>query len=231
MLTNFIKSISFIICCFISSNCFAGLKDYPKIGVLEFNNLASESYDISLEDTSMVSDYMLEELIDTGRFEVIELEQLQAIFDEHNLNIAGVVDPKTAVKIGKLTGLQYLIYGNVTGLSSKESGVSCNVIKNIGVENKQYIVSATITARIVDLKTGRIVLSAKGTDTSTSTKTEVAYRAGHRFYPQEGHFIRIGSDQISQIQVHNALIKAVYNAVNGKDGFITKIEGKTNKKV
>lgn len=226
MLTKFIKYLFLIVCCFVSSNCFASLSDYPKIGVLEFKNIASESYDISLEDASMVSDYMLEELIDTGRFEVVEREQLQAMFAEHNLNVDGVVDPTTAVKIGKLTGLEYLVYGNITGLSSKENGITCNVIRNIGVENKQYIVSATITARIIDLQTGRIVLSAKGTDTSTSTKTEVAYRAGRRFYPKEGHFIHIGSDLISQIQVHNALVKAVYDTVNGKNGFITKIDGK-----
>lgn len=226
MFSKLIKSMLFAACFVISSTCFAGLNDYPDIALLEFTNKASVSYDISLEDASMVSDYMLEELLDSGRFNVMEREQLKGILDEHNLNLTGIVDPNTAVKIGQLTGVQYLVYGSITGLSSKENGFHYDTPKVGGVGNIQYIVTANMTARIIDLETGRIVLAARGIGSSTSTNTEIGYRTGRRHHPQAGHFIRIGAADISQVQVHNALAKAVHDVVNGKNGLLAKMDGK-----
>ena len=229
MFTKLMRSVILSLCLIVPSNCFAGLNDYPDIALLEFSNKASVSYDISFEDASMVSDYVLEELLDSGRFNVMEREQLQGILDEHHLNLTGLVSPDTAVEIGKLTGVQYLVYGSITGLSSKKQGIGYANFGGI-IDNYQYVVTANITGRFIDLETGRIVLAARGTGSSTSSSTEFGYRSGRRFYPSEGHFIRIGADEISQVQVHNALMKAVRDLVNGKNGFIAKMDGKGNKR-
>lgn len=229
MFAKFIKSAAFAMCLLVSSSCFSGLNDYPDIALLEFTNKASVSYDISFEDASMVSDYVLEELLDSGRFNVMEREQLQGILDEHHLNLTGLVAPDTAVQLGQLTGVQYLVYGSITGLSSKKQVFGyANDIG--GIDNNQYVVTANITGRIIDLETGRIVLAARGTGSSTSSGTEFGYRPGRRFYPRQGHFIRVGATEISQIQVHNALAKAARDLVNGKNGFIAKIDGKGKKR-
>lgn len=217
----------------VSSTCFAGLNDYPDIALLEFTNKAAVSYDISFEDASMVSDYMLEELLDSGRFNVMEREQLKGILDEHHLNLTGMVDPATAVQLGRLTGVEYLVYGSITGLSSKREGVFYGTAVYGGaggINSNKFKVIANITARIIDLETGRIVLAAHGTGSSTSTNTEFAYRAGRRYYPRAGHAIRIGTDDISQVQVHNALAKAVNDLVNGKNGLLAKMDGKGKKR-
>ncbi len=230
MFSKFIKNAVIAICCLFSSTCFAGLNDYPNIALLEFNNKAAVSYNISFEDASMVSDYMLEELLDSGRFNIMEREQLQGILDEHHLNLTGLIDPSTAVKIGQLTGVEYLVYGSITGLSSKETGVVYDNLGFGGIGNKQYVVTANVTTRIIELETGRIVLAARGMGSSTSTRTEIGHWAGRRYHPQNGHFIRIGAHDISQIQVHNALAKAVDDVVNGKNGLLAKMDGRGKKR-
>ncbi len=210
----------------ISANCYAGLNDYPDIALLEFQNKAAVSYNLSFEDASMVSDYMLEELLDTGRFNIMEREQLKGILDEHSFNFSGMIDPNTAVQFGQLSGVQYLVYGSITGLSSKESGIIYDHSNLGGVGNSKYTVVANITARIIDLATGRIVLAAHGTGASSRTGTELNIRTGGRYYPRADNYIRIGANDVSQVQVHNALAKAVKNVVNGKNGLIAKMDGR-----
>lgn len=233
----------------LSSTCFAGLKDYPNVAVLPFSKKAAVSDDLKLEDGEMVSEYIIEELFDSGRFNVIEREQLKVIADEHSLNMTGLVDLGTAVQIGKLCGVKYLIYGSVVGLSTKEGefGYENSVYGEVG--NKKHKVIANLTARIIDVESGRIVLAGHGDGSSTSTHTEFSlkkrssssndlYTANTDEYSLESesvnistttsmkHTIKIGTATVSQEQVHNALYKAVHDTLYGKFGLLTKMDGK-----
>lgn len=49
----------------------------------------------------------------THRFEILERAQIENILKEHNLNFTGVIDETTASNIGKVLGVQGLIYGTV----------------------------------------------------------------------------------------------------------------------
>ena len=44
------------------------------------------------------------------------------------------------------------------------------------------------------------------------------------------HKITIGTQQVSQVQVHNAIAKAVNDVVYGKNGLLAKMDGKAKKK-
>lgn len=76
----------------ISSTCFAGLGNYPNIAIMPFSNHASVSTNadsgvqgqISLTDAGVASDYVLDALLDSDRFSIIEREQMQAIMSEHH---------------------------------------------------------------------------------------------------------------------------------------------------
>lgn len=160
----------------LSSTCFAGLKDYPNVAVLPFSKKADVSDDLKLEDGEMVSEYIIEALFDSGRFNVIEREQMKAIADEHSFNMTGLVDLGTAVQIGKLCGVKYLIYGSIVGLSTKEGEFGYDNSAIGGIGNKKHKVIANLTARIIDVETGRIVLAGHGNGSSTSTHTEFSLR-------------------------------------------------------
>lgn len=237
-------------CLLAASTCFAGLGDYPNVAVLNFSNRANASAELTFEDTNAVTDYVIEGLLDSSRFNVIERDQLAAVLNEHYLNLTGLIDPQTAVQIGKLAGVQYIVYGNVVGLSAKETGLSYNNSSYGGVGNTQYTVTANVTLRMIDTQTGRIVLAAHGQGSSSSSKTELSFdnrrverdtRVYHNHHGDtylrtreriagSNQTISIGAASVSQVQVHNALEKAANDVVNGKMGVLSKLSGKGKKR-
>lgn len=231
----------FILCLAISQSCFAGLNDYPDIAVLNFtskipkiNNPYSAYGEISLEDASIASDRLMENLVDSGRFNLIEREQLEAILNEHAFNLSGLVDPATAVQIGKLTGVKYIVYGSVVNCSLKTSGILYDNSNYGGIENNKYTVIADVTARFIDVETGRVALIARGHGQSTSTSNEVQwhqYRNGYYGKYYNGtQTIKFGAKEVSQTQVYNAIAKATDDLVYGKMGFLAKLDGKVKRR-
>ena len=59
-------------------------------------------------------DVFVTELVKSGKFRVVEREQLEALMQEKGLTLSGDVDPKTAMRVGKLLGVNYLLTGAVT---------------------------------------------------------------------------------------------------------------------
>lgn len=159
-----------------TSNCFAGLHDYPTIAVMPYANRAAVSSQIQLSDAGLVSEFVIEELLDTGRFDVVEREEIAAVAREQKLSLTGLFDASTAVQMGGLVGAKYLVIGSVTGLSTKTSGLSYNNSSLGKVAGTQNTVIANVTARIIDVETGRIVLAAHGTGESASANAEFVLR-------------------------------------------------------
>ena len=233
----------------LHGTCSAGLNDYPRVAVLETTN-DSMVADINVNDTKSVTNYVIEALLDSGRFNVMERSQLQALAREHHLNMTGLIDVASAPQIGKMLGVEYLIISNIASISNKEGVVGYEHSTYGGASNNQHQVIANITARIVEVQTGRIVMAAHGSGRSTSTNTEISFnRRKHDRHqttatdPLTGledvedadsistttHTIKLGSETFSSVQVHNALYKAVIDTVDGKFGFVTKLDGRGKK--
>ena len=187
-----------------------------------------------MTDAGVASDYVLDALLDSDRFSIIEREQMQAIMSEHHLNLTGMVDSATAVQIGRLTGVKYILYGSVVGCSLKEKtiGYDNNTIGGIG--NNQHTVIANVVARFIDVETGRIVLAARGKGESTSTYNEIKWKKLNTSYDNYsdtdgtnsfGHTVKFGTKEVSQEQVHNAIAKAADDLVYGKMGILAKMDG------
>src|SRR5438046_6450457 len=84
--------------------------DKPRIAVLEFKNKADNQWWYH-GGAEAAQDVFVTELVKSGRFRVVEREQLAALMQEKNLAISGDIDPKTAVRAGKLLGVDYLLTG------------------------------------------------------------------------------------------------------------------------
>lgn len=243
------KKTIFLLCLFacmlFNATCMAGLKDIPAIAVLDFSNHASVKTsadgvqgEISLTDARVASDYVRDVLVETDRFKVMEREVLQAILAEHHLSLTGLVSPDTASQIGQLTGVQYLVYGSVTGCSLKENEFGYDNATIGGATNNQHKVIANVAARFIEVNTGRIVLTGRGKGASTSTGTNIVLRKhtdattdeyGNEVTAEsttDEHTIKFGAKQVSQEQVHNAIEKAADDVVFGKSGFLAKLDGK-----
>ena len=226
---------------------FAGLMDYPTVAVLPFANKGIVSKGMGIEDAQLVSEFVIEDMLDSGLFDIIEREQLDQVLAEQAFGSSGLVDASTAPQAGQLLGAQYIVYGNVTGLTTKESGASAmGMGASAGVQ--KHKVTANISARIIEVSTGRVVLAGRGTGESSSSNFEFAikktymtpysglnidwkkgtvrYGTGANVAQVDTMKITIGTTEVAMVQVHNAISKAVYDLVYGKErGLVTKIKG------
>lgn len=230
----------------------ASLYEYPNVAVLPYANKAAVSSEISMADASLVSEFVIEKLLDSERFNVLEREALMNVMQEHNLNMSSMVNPATVVQVGKLLGANYFVVGSVSGLSTKVSGLSYDNSLAGSAGGKKNTVIANVTARIIDIETGRIVMAASGIGESASTNMEFKLNrtkvntvektgfdeATGEEYVMEGeestgvtHTIRIGTQDFSQVQVRNALYKAVDDLIYNKNyGILAKMDGKEKRR-
>ena len=93
-----------------------GFKNYlrslgrtPRVFVGEVQNLTSEAY-FPIND---INDEFLNELSMSGDFVLVDAAAREAILKEITYHNDGMIDPKTSKKIGKQTGADLMIFGNV----------------------------------------------------------------------------------------------------------------------
>jgi curli biogenesis system outer membrane secretion channel CsgG len=109
-------------------------------------------------------------LVESGHFQVFERAQLNDVKNEIAIDNSGLVSPETAVKIGKIKGIEYIITGAVTEFSNKKGGGGVS-IGGVSVGSKGGTSTITIDLRIIDTATGEIlnVIHAKGNSGSSGT--------------------------------------------------------------
>ena len=93
----------------------------PTVAVIPFGLKAAVSRDVTLEDATIVSDYVYDALVNSGAFDVVERDRLEEIMKEQVLGHSGPVDDRTAAEFGRLVGAKYIVCGSITGLASDEA--------------------------------------------------------------------------------------------------------------
>ncbi|MDO4921334.1 MAG: CsgG/HfaB family protein [Phascolarctobacterium sp.] len=164
------------LCFFTQVSIAANIKDYPRVAVMNFGNKAITSSGLREHDFSSASEYAIFQLSNCGWFDLVDYEQLSTIAKMHSVNMSGLVDPATAVAMGKFAGAEFMVIGNVTGLTTKENVFGYQHGGKGGLANAQHVVTANVAVRIVDIETGRIVAAGLGKGSSTSTHTELSFR-------------------------------------------------------
>lgn len=90
----------------------------PKVFIAEVQNQTSEAY-FPIGD---MNDELLNELSLSGEFELVDQAAREKILGEITYQNDGMVDPATAKKIGKQTGADVMIFGNVYMKPEKRDG-------------------------------------------------------------------------------------------------------------
>ncbi|MCB1008112.1 MAG: hypothetical protein KDB94_04360 [Acidobacteria bacterium] len=145
--------------------------DKPRIAVLEFKNKADNQWWYHGGAAAM-QDVFVTELVKSGKFRVIDREQLAALMAEKNLSLSGDVDPSSAVKAGKLLGCQYFLTGAVTEYGSQQTGA--HGAYGIGFSGKKKTFTAAANARIIDTTTGEIVWADEARGEDANFKLSIA---------------------------------------------------------
>ena len=144
-----------------------GASDKPRIAVLEFKNKADNQYWYH-GGAEAAQDVFVTELVKSGKFRVIDREQLSALMREKNLSLDGDIDPSTAVRAGKLLGVEYFLTGAVTEYGNTSKGGS-----GFGVSVKKRTFVAAMNARLIDTETGEIVWADEASAEEGSSKVRV----------------------------------------------------------
>jgi curli biogenesis system outer membrane secretion channel CsgG len=143
----------------------------PSVALLDFDFGSIQPWWSGNVDLGkQVTDLLVDELVNDGTFRVIERKRLDALMSEQSFSNSERADPSAAalVKLGKGLGVKYLIVGSVTrfGLENSRRSVTPSIglsILRIGsVSRTEGKGTVAITARIIDVETGEILVSAKG---------------------------------------------------------------------
>ncbi len=121
-------------------------------------------------------------LVERGAVRVFERKRLDEILKEQNLSMSGNVDPATAVKIGKLAGVQYILTGKVTRFAYK--GQSFDAFFKIGFSLKRKKLQGRLDIRLIRTDTGEVVYVDKGSGEKKFMNLRIASIGGGTDYDE-----------------------------------------------
>jgi curli biogenesis system outer membrane secretion channel CsgG len=153
------KIFSLIIAAIMISACgSARAADHkPRVTVYGFESKASSGFwhDAKWDIGTGMGEMLVDALVNTHRFEVLERLNLSDITTEQDLVTHGRVSKRTGAKTGQLKGAEYIVRGTITEFDHRESGAGGGfTIKgfNIGARTSSAHVGGII--RIYDAVTG-----------------------------------------------------------------------------
>lgn len=115
----------------------------------------------TIEDqTSLLSNELIQQLVATHKFDVLERARLDDVLNEKDLAHGDYAAPEEAPKLAKLLGADYLVVGRIEDLSGASEE------KALPYSSHTYVLQRArleMYLRIVDARTGRIVAAEKFT--------------------------------------------------------------------
>lgn len=134
-----------------------------------------------------ICDLIVEKLVQSGRYSVIERKAIDKILAEQNFSNSDRVDSNSAAKIGRILGVDAIIMGSITqfGRDDKSKGVSGGVVDRLGgrfglggVKRSESKAVVGVSARMVNTDTAEILATAKGVGESSRSGTSLLGAGG-----------------------------------------------------
>jgi curli biogenesis system outer membrane secretion channel CsgG len=180
------------VCVFAASASLATAQQKKSIAILNFDYSTVQSGVAAIFGTNQdigkgVADLLVEKLVKSGQFRVIERKAIDKILSEQNFSNSDRADPNTAAKIGRLMGADAMVMGSITqfGRDDKKTNVGGSVfgsqmskygLGGVGASKAKAVVG--LSARMVSVNTGEILAVANGVGESTRTGTSLVGSGG-----------------------------------------------------
>jgi curli biogenesis system outer membrane secretion channel CsgG len=130
-----------------------------------------------------ISDLLVEKLVQDSKCSVIERSALDKILNEQNLSNSDRADSSTAVKIGRLLGVDAVIIGTITEFGRDDKNTTLGASGKVGdftskwglggVQKQHAKAVVAITARLIDTSTAEILAAVTGSGESTRAGTSL----------------------------------------------------------
>ena len=113
-------------------------KRLQTIAVWDLENL-NQAESAAFDVGELLANKIIEALVESGKWNVVEREQLILALEELNLSSTSMVSASTRLEIGKLVGAQYMVFGTFMNMMQLMQ----------------------INLRLVDVETGRVIKAAE----------------------------------------------------------------------
>ena len=187
VLKNFLAAV-FSILLICAPNVEAA--DKPRV---MFMDLGTPSFSISQQ---LASDYLVESLVNSGNFIVMDFETLKETIHAQRLNSEESY-LSAARKISEQFNIDYLIYGNFDRADSD------NFMLETKFEKQKFqSIQAVLIVRMMNVKTGEIVTVVKGEGVFKRSELDAE------------DLKTLDNNKVPMSSVHNAIRKAAFDAVD-----------------
>jgi curli biogenesis system outer membrane secretion channel CsgG len=158
----------------------------PTVAVMKFENRAPFPLGWNLGDG--MKDVLVDRLVATGRFTVVERPELASVMKELRLQHSGATRGQRRAALGRLKNVQYLIKGTITdfGHVSRRRGMFEGL--GLGIFGGGARAVMGMTMYVVDVESGEIICSESLTESvrAGDTAVKAEYKAvafgGSSFY-------------------------------------------------
>ena len=134
-----------------------------RIAIWDFENNAQGNYwftpDLAKTARNQIDTAMSENKTLSEKFSVVERQKLDLVMKEQGLSSAGVLDPQSAAKVGRLLGVKYIVTGGIDTFTLNKTGAS---IGRFGVGGTVVTAQTSINMRFIDTTTAERVVSLSG---------------------------------------------------------------------
>ena len=204
--------------------------DRPRVAIIDFpvdaTGLWTGFRPHKREISAALVDLFTTALVEKGNFRVFERSRLQAIMKEQNLGLSGNVSPDTAVQIGKLLGVQYLMTGRITRFAYK--GKSFDAFFKVGFKFKNKKLQGRLDIRLIRTDTGEIVYVDKASNEKKFMNLRIATIGGGTDYDEtmvNEIFEPIVEQMAQKMSTKVADLKITPAAMTKSEGKIIKVSG------
>lgn len=195
----------------------------------EFDSVSSSPYNVTVTDpvAGGVRDMLINALVNSGKYIVLERQELNKISWEQEFSQSGHVGEETKIPLGEIEGAELIVIGSLNTLDTKQSGgniggLISSVTSATSYTNEPIIKEATdanitwekalvgMDIRLVDTRTSRIVAATAVEGKATS----VGFDAARTKYSYNAGDLPLGFSVYKNTPVEDAFRKAVDSAVN-----------------
>jgi len=178
---------------------YRDIRGVKRVAVLDF-----QSYGGRPESGRAASDLLISGLLEPGFYEIVERSRINEVIQEHKFNLSGMVSDATIRRMGRILGVDAVIFGTVSGYDVETSrGRTLATPGYYDEETGIYVPptyrnytmksgSVAVNYRMIDIETGRVI-AAKSISRDFSKKR------------YDGAFFRLPSDD----SILNDLLKKV----------------------
>ncbi len=173
----------------------------PRLAIIDFQYKAgsdSGSWPVG----QGIADMLATALFKSGKFDVMERTKLESVLDEQKLQMSGITTPESAVKAGKILGLQYIVIGSVN-----QFGQKADQTKAFGVIVNNITARVATDVRIINVETGRV----EGAETGAGEETSTGVSVENENLPTD---LAFGSTGFDETIIGKATKKCVDDLVN-----------------